>query len=113
MAFANLVGQELASVAFVADHLQLDFGGPVLTLFVWPEVFRDEGSYGFGEPGYRDMLCGEIGEDVGEATLEPGEALEIQFEDGVILRLSLREEDLDVTEAGHFQAGGGEPLVVF
>lgn len=113
MAFEQIVGQELASVCFVADHLQLDFGGMILTLYAWPELFRDEGSYGFGEPGYRDMLCGEIGEDVSEATLEPGEALEIQMEDGVILRLSLREEDLDVTEAGQFQAGGGEPLVVF
>ena len=113
MAIESIVGRELASVTFIADYLQLDFNGAVLTLFVWPELFREEGSYGFGEPGYRDLLCGEIGEDVGEATLEPGEALEIQFEDGVILRLSLREEDLDVTEAGHFLAGGGEPLVVF
>ncbi len=112
MAFTDLVGQELASVVFIAEHLQLDFNGPLLTLFAWPEIFREEGSYGFGEPGYRDMLCAEIGEDISEATLEPGEALELQFEDGVILRLSLREEDLDVTEAGHFQASG-EPLVVF
>lgn len=113
MALDTIVGQELASVAFVADYLQLDFGGQILTLFSWPEVFREEGSYGFGEPGYRDMLCGEIGEDVGDATLEPGEALEIRFEDGVVFRLSLREEDLDVTEAGHFQTGSGGPLAVF
>lgn len=113
MAFEELVGQELASVAFIADHVQLDFNGPVLTIYAWPEIFREEGSYGFGEPGYRDMLCGEIGEDVSEATLEQGEALEIQFEDGVILRLSLREEDLDVTEAGQFRSNSGDPLVVF
>ena len=113
MALEQIVGQELAGVAFIADHLQLDFNGALLTLYAWPDVFRDEGSYAFGDPGYRDMLCGEIGEDVSEATLEQGEALEIQFEDGIILRLSLREEDLDVTEAGQFQAGGGEPLVVF
>ena len=100
-------------MTFVQDHLQLDFGGPVMTLFVWPDVFRDEGSYAFGEPGYRDLLCGEIGETVSEATLEVGVAIEVQFEDGTILRASLREEDIDVTEAGQFLPGTGGELVVF
>jgi hypothetical protein len=109
----SLVGQELSSVTFVQDYLQLEFNGPSLTLFVWPEIFREEGSYGFGEPGYRDWLCAEIGEEVSEATIVIGEAFELQFEDGIILRASLREEDLDVTDAGHFLAGQGQPLVVF
>ena len=113
MALEELVGQELSSVTFIQDHLQLDFDGPVLTLFIWPDLFREEGSYAFGEPGYRDMLCGEIAQEVSEATLEPGEAIEVQFEDGVILRASLREEDLDVTEAGHFRPAVDQPLVVF
>lgn len=113
MAFEELVGRELSSVAFVQDYLQLDFDGAVLTLFIWPDVFREEGSYAFGEPGYRDMLCGELTEEVAEATLEPGEAIEVQFEDGVIFRVSLREEDIDVTEAGQFRSGAGEALVVF
>ena len=113
MAFEEIVGRELSSVTFVQDYLQLDFDGAVLTLFVWPDIFREEGSYAFGEPGYRDMLCGEIGEEVSETTLEPGEAIEVQFEDGVILRASLREEDIEVTEAGHFRSGVGEALIVF
>ncbi len=112
MDLLQLVGEELSSVTFVQDYLQLDFNGPLLTLFVWPEVFREEGSYAFGEPGYRDMLCGEIAQNVSEATLE-AEAIEVQFEDGVIFRASLREEDIDVTEAGHFHPGAGQPLVVF
>jgi hypothetical protein len=111
MDLSQLIGCELSSVTFVQDYLQLDFNGPGLTLFVWPEVFREEGSYAFGEPGYRDMLCAEIAQNVSEATL--GEAIEVQFEDGVIFRASLREEDIDVTEAGHFSAGAGQPLVVF
>lgn len=113
MAIEALAGQELSSVTFIQDHLQLDFGGPMLTMFVWPDVFRDEGSYAFGEPGYRDLLCAEIGESVSEATLEIGVALEVQFESGTILRASLREEDIDVTEAGQFLPGNGDELVVF
>ena len=113
MSLDALAGQELSTVAFVQDYLQLEFNGPTLTMFVWPDVFRDEGSYAFGEPGYRDFLCNEIGQAVSEATLEPGEAIEVQFEDGVILRASLRVQDLEVTEAGHFLAGNGDPLVVY
>ena len=113
MALEELAGQELSSVIFVQDYLQLDFNGALLTLYIWPDIFREEGSYAFGEPGYRDWLCAEIGEPVEQATLEPGIALEVQFEDGVILRASLREEDIDVTEAGQFLPGPGQSLVVF
>ena len=46
-----------------------------------------------------------ITEDVTAASLEDGEAIEIEFESGVILRASLREEDLDVPIAGQFSSG--------
>jgi hypothetical protein len=100
-----LIGQELTSVEFVQDHLVLHFDGPALTFFAWPDVFREEGSYAYGEPEYRNVLCSVIGEDVTAATLEESEAIEIEFESGVILRASLREEDLDVPVAGQFASG--------
>jgi hypothetical protein len=100
----SLVGLELTSVEFIQDHLILHFGepavGPALTFFTWPDVFREEGSYAFGEPEYRNVLCGVLTEDVTNATLEENEAIEIEFESGIILRASLREEDLDVPVAG-------------
>jgi hypothetical protein len=100
-----LIGQELTSVEFVQDHLVLHFDGPALTFFAWPDVFREEGSYAYGAPEYRNVLCSVIGEDVTAATLEEAEAIEIEFESGVILRASLREEDLDVPVAGQFSSG--------
>jgi len=104
-----LIGQELTSVEFIQDHLILHFGepvgGPALTFFAWPDVFREEGSYAYGEPEYRNVLCALLTEDVTAATLEENEAIEIEFESGVILRCSLREEDLDVPIAGQFSAG--------
>ena len=102
---STLIGQELSSVEFLADHLVLHFDGPSLTFYAWPDVFREEGSYAFGEPEYRNVLCGVLSEDVTAATLEESEAVEIEFESGVILRLSLREEDLDAPVAGEFSAG--------
>jgi hypothetical protein len=102
---STLIGQELTSVEFIQDHLILHFDGPALTFFTWPDVFREEGSYAYGEPEYRNVLCGVLTEDVTAATLEENEAIEIEFESGIILRASLREEDLDVPVAGQFSAG--------
>ena len=106
---APIIGLELTSVEFIQDHLILHFGepggGPEVTLFTWPEVFREEGSYAYGEPGYRDHLCGVLSEDVTNATLEENEAIEIEFESGIIVRASLREEDLEVPVAGQFSFG--------
>jgi hypothetical protein len=101
-----LIGQELTSVEFIQDHLILHFDGPSVTFFAWPDVFREEGSYAYGEPEYRNILCSVLTEDVTAATLEENEAIEIEFENGVILRASLREEDLDVPIAGQFSSGG-------
>jgi hypothetical protein len=101
-----LVGQELSSVEFLQDHLVLHFDGPALTFYAWPEVFREEGSYAYGEPAYRDVLCGVLSEDVTAASLELDEAIEIEFTSGVIIRASLREEDLDVPVAGQFSGLG-------
>jgi hypothetical protein len=105
-----LVGLELTSVEYIQDHLILHFGepaggGPEVTFFTWPDVFREEGSYAYGEPEFRNVLCGIITEDVTAATLEENEAIEIEFESGIILRASLREEDLDVPVAGQFSFG--------
>jgi hypothetical protein len=104
--FSTLVGQELSSVEFLQDHLVLHFDGPTVTFYAWPDVFREEGSYAYGEPEYRNVLCAVLTEDVTAASLESGEAIEIEFESGVILRTSLREEDLDVPIAGEFSTLG-------
>lgn len=105
----SLVGLELASVEFTADHLVLHYGepvgGPALTFFAWPDVFREEGSYAYGEPEYRNVLCGVLAEEVTAATLEDGEAIEVEFQSGTILRASLREEDTEVPITGQFSFG--------
>jgi hypothetical protein len=106
MDISAIDGSELSSVEFVQDFLILKFEGPVLTLYTWPEVFREEGSYAYGEPEYRNWLCALLGETVKACTLEEGLALEIEFESGVILRASLREEDLDAPEAGQYSESG-------
>ena len=114
MEVEDLVGQELTSVEFVQDYLQLKFDGPVLTFYEWPDVFREEGSYAFGEPEYRNVLCDLINAGVTAASLVEGEAIEVQFENGVSIRTSLRLEDISSLEAGSLVSGEpGDELLTF
>jgi hypothetical protein len=101
-------GQELRSVAFVEDYLELRFGTPLLTLYDWPYVLLTDFSVGFGEPEYRNALCAQIGETVATASLEEDNALTIELENGVVLGLSLREEDVDGPESGSYSESGLE-----
>ena len=45
-------------------------------------------------------------EAVATASLEEGDALTIEFENGTVFGLSLREEDLDAPEAGSYAETG-------
>jgi hypothetical protein len=106
MDISGIVGEELTAVEFVQDYLQLRFDGPLLTFYAWPHVLLSEFSVAFGEPEYRNALCAQIGEKVEEAELDEGSALTVRLENGTVLALSLREEDLDGPEAGSFSETG-------
>ncbi|HVG27853.1 MAG TPA: hypothetical protein VM865_09630 [Acidobacteriaceae bacterium] len=110
MNISAMEGQELTAVEFVADYVRLRFGdtgaGPMLTLYAWPHVLLAEFSIAFGEPEYRNALCGQIGEMVATAKLEEMNSLTVEFESGTVIALSLREEDLDGPEAGSYTADG-------
>ncbi len=108
MALTGIHGEALTAVEFVEDYLQLRFGEPLLRLFVWPEVADPDGiAIGYGQPGYRDALCSVIGETVTTAELEEGRSLTVEFENGTVLALSLRDEDLDTPEGGNFTDADG------
>ncbi len=107
MELEAIIGQELSAVEFVQDYVQLRFDGPLVSFFEWPDVFREEGSYAFGEPEYRNILCAVIGESVAAASVEEGEAIEIEFENGVTVRASLRPEDITGPEGGSISYADG------
>jgi hypothetical protein len=78
-----LVEEELGSVVFVVDYLQLDFVNARLSAYVWPTVSIGDVDRGFGDPGYRDALCALITHEVIE-TEESAEA-------GLVIRFGLGE----------------------
>jgi hypothetical protein len=106
MDVSAVIGEELKTVEFVEDFLQLRFDVPLLTLYAWPHVLFPEYSLAYGEPEYRNALCAQIGEKVVEASLEEGDALTLEFENGTVFGLSLREEDLDGPESGSYSETG-------
>jgi hypothetical protein len=104
-----IVGEQLSSVEFVQDYVQLRFDGPTLTLFVWPSLHFPNRVGRFGESGYRNDLCSRIGLKVLQARIRDNEDLVIEFDDHVELIVSLKAEDRTGPEAGHFSrtlAGG-------
>jgi len=86
MDISAIDGEDLKSVEFVEDYLQLRFG----------------------EPEYRNALCAQIGETVEKAILEEGDALTVEFVNGIVFALSLREEDVDSPESGSYSVTGDE-----
>ena len=106
MDISGLEGEELRSVAFVEDFLELRFGAACMTLYTWPYVMTTEFSVAYGEPEYRNALCAQIGEEVTQALLEEGAALTIELKNDVVLGLSLREEDVDVPVSGSYSESG-------
>jgi hypothetical protein len=108
MDISAIEGEELKTVAFTEDFLELRFGTPLLTLYDWPHVLLTDFSVAFGEPEYRNALCAQIGEMVSVASLEEDDALTIEFANGVVFGLSLREEDVDGPESGSYSETGIE-----
>ena len=106
MDVSAVIGDELRAVEFVEDFLRLRFDGPLLTLYAWPHVLLADFSVAYGEPEYRNALCAQIGEKVVQASLEEGDALTIEFENGTVFGLSLREEDLDGPDSGSYSETG-------
>ena len=108
MDITAIEGEELKSVEFVEDYLQLRFGLPLLKLYDWPHILLPDFSVAFGEPEYRNALYSLIGETVEKAMLEEDDALTIEFANGIVFGLSLREEDVDGPESGSYSATGEE-----
>lgn len=106
MDVSGIIGEELKAVEFVEDFLQLRFAAPLFTLYAWPHVLLPDFSVAYGEPEYRNALCAQIGEKIVQASLEEGDAMTIEFENGTVFGLSLREEDVDGPESGSYSETG-------
>jgi len=110
-----IIGEQLSSVEFVQDYVQLHFDGPYLIAFTWPVVEVQDKIFSSGAPQYRDALCERIARKVLTATLVEDDSVKIGFDDGAIIRISLRHEDRTGPDAVLYRAGSkaSDPILEF
>jgi hypothetical protein len=74
-----LVDDQLGSVTFVMDYVQLGFGNASFSAYVWPTVVIGDATLQLGDPGYRDAMCAFIGHSVTAAQESPAGGLLVRF----------------------------------
>lgn len=109
---SSLTGEQLSSVTFVADYVQLDFNGPRLTAFSSPIVEVDGIRHRFPAPGSRDALCSLIQQFVSHADAQDGRSIELTFDSGARLSISLEADAYEGPEAATFSDPRASGLLV-
>jgi hypothetical protein len=98
----EIIGEKLNEVVFgVFGHLSLDFDGPSLAAHNPVSLTIEERILRFGEPGFCDALCSQLGRVVSDVQISKDE-LRIVFVDQSSFAMSLREADYTGPEAGTY-----------
>ncbi len=98
-ALSELEGLALASVEFVQDYVQFHFDGPTLTAYTPPTItLQSSTPLAWGDAGYRDALCEQIGSVVLRGEVQP-QKMCLSFLGGGVLEISLKDDDYRGPEA--------------
>ena len=76
----DLVGEEVSSICFVRDYVEIHFDGPILRCFAGPICSMRGVTLEFPQPGSRDTLCMFIGREVTSA-IDQVDDLTLSFAD--------------------------------
>ena len=77
--FNALIKEQLSSVTFVQDYLQLDSDGYKLSCYSWPEIIMNDESIVFPDESYRNILCSFIAKQVYAIDYKDEQYLKIIF----------------------------------
>ena len=97
-----LIGNQLVSVTFVMDYIQLRFDGPQISAYTLPSVVIDRKRTSANQEAFKDKLCSFISQKVNNVYLVEGAVLTITFENGNLIEVSLKPEDYIGPEAVMF-----------
>ncbi len=100
---SSLAGEQLSSVIFVADYVQFDFNGPILSAFSPPIVEVQGVRHQFPNQGSRDALCSLIQQFVASARAQDSRSLDVTFDSGARLSISLAPGAYEGPEAATFR----------
>jgi hypothetical protein len=114
---AGLQGMEVVAVHFVMDYVMLQFWGrdvddAMFTLLVWPVVSVRGRDLRFGEPGYRDALCGLITRTVTATDASPEDGFQLVF-DSTAMRLNPKSEEVVGEEIAMLDLGKSRGFMVW
>lgn len=85
----SLVDQNLISISFVLDYLQVGFESSSLTFLEWPQIELDGVSYYHEDRDYRMILCSLLGKSVTTIQEVADTYIKIDFQGGAALNASL------------------------
>ena len=85
----ELRSEELSSVEFVRDYLQLHFEDKTLTCYIWPLLNRNGVELSVDDLNYKNELCKCIGAKVDIIELVAKESLTIALDQGSKIILNL------------------------
>jgi hypothetical protein len=94
--FIVLKDQQLSSVIFVQDYLQLDFDGFTITCYDWPVITILDNEFNINNNEYRNALCSLITKQVSNSTFIENEALDIYFESREQIKVNLKNANKEV-----------------
>lgn len=94
--FKCLKGEQLSSVIFVQNYLQLDFDGYRITFYRWPLVKLNEKEYTIREIDYRNVLCSLIAKEVSDVILLDENIFTIIFSENHKINLNLKNAEGEV-----------------
>jgi len=115
--FDAIVGATLVAITFIWDYLQLQFESEQLTdaarltAYTMPQVTQADGSWKNGDQGWRDSLCERIGVTVTNVSCA-GQQLRLDFADGGVISVSLKDDDYRGPEAFELSVPGQITIVV-
>ena len=92
----KLIGEQLSSIEFVQDYLQIHFDDKNFIIYIWPIVYQDGNKYIFGEENFRNALCELIGLDIKDVVFKESERLKIIFDTKNIIEIDLNSENPDI-----------------
>jgi len=112
--FKTIISEQLSSVEFVQDYLQLRFDGNTLTCYDWPIVVVNSIVYELSMDGYRDALCKFISHKIENVILIEDNYLEILFKNGnqIILSLKRNESNSNLPELAYFTSIDNKHVVL-
>ena len=80
--FSSLIGEQLSSVCFVQNYLQIDFDGYKLTTYTTPIIIADALKIiVYEQINYKNELCNFIAKRVSKVEYKEDEYVEIIFSD--------------------------------